>query len=294
MAGETLLTEGEIAKLMPERPAQGHKGMFGRLLCVVGSRRMPGAAMLAVNAALRCGVGTLCVASQEDVCRLAVSRTPEAMTLPLQTDGEGFLTAEAAAEILCYAESCTAVLVGCGLGQSEGARNLVRMLVPRLSCPMVLDADGLNAVADRMEVLKNRRAPAILTPHPGEMGRLLHIPTEQVQSDRLGAARKLLSMLDEGDVVVLKGPGTVIVSGERANICYNGNSGMSKGGSGDVLAGMTASFLAQHIPAPAAARIGVFLHGLAGDRAAERLSRRGMLPSDLIEEIPGLLKEYET
>lgn len=282
----------EIRTMLPERPNQSHKGMFGKLLGVAGSRNMPGAAILASQAALRCGVGLYCLASDIDVCRLLVAQSPEAIMLPLPTDYDGKLTQQAVPTILDYAKSASCVLIGCGLGQSEALRQMVSSLIPQLNCPVILDADGLNAIASGIDILQKAKAPVVLTPHPGEMARLLHCTSADVQKDRLAAAKRLATRFPN-TVVVLKGAGTIIATKEHAYINTTGNSGMSKGGSGDVLAGIIASLTAQNMKPEDAAVVGVYLHGLAGDCAAAEFSKRAMLPSDLIRQLPLLFGEYE-
>ena len=286
------ISNTDIPELLPPRPSQGHKGMFGRLMCVSGSRNMPGAAILASKAALRCGVGLFCLASDIDVCRLLIAQAPEATMLPLPTDYDGKLTQQAVPAILDYAKQATCVLIGCGLGQSEALRQAVTSLIPLLECPIILDADGLNAIAPSIDILHKAKSTVVLTPHPGEMARLLHCSVEEVQKDRMTAAKRLATRFPN-TVVVLKGAGTIVATADHAHINTTGNSGMSKGGSGDILAGMIASLTAQHISPENAAIAGVYLHGLAGDCAAAENSRRAMLPSDMISQLPMLFAEYE-
>ncbi len=286
------ITADFVHENLPHRPANAHKGMFGRLLCVAGSRNMPGAAILASKAALRCGVGLYCLASDADVCRLLVAQAPEAMIQPLKADAEGILTPESVPLILERAKASNCVLIGCGLGQSDALRRTVNALITGLECPMILDADGLNAIASGIDILQKAKAKVVLTPHPGEMSRLLHCSVEEVQKDRLKAARRFAARFPN-TVVVLKGAGTVVATAEHAAINTTGNSGMSKGGSGDVLAGMIASFIAQDIEPETAAKIGVYLHGLAGDCAAAEFTRRAMLPSDLINQLPLVFGDYD-
>ena len=289
----TRISANTIHAAMPTRPAHSHKGMFGRLLSIAGSRTMPGAAILASQAALRCGVGTYCLGSDIDTCRMLIQQTPEAMMLPLPTDSDGILTQKAAAPILEYAKNCSAVMIGCGLGKSESLRQLISELITSLSCPIILDADGLNAIASGIDILQKAKAPIILTPHPGEMSRLLHISTANIEKDRIAAAKRLATRFPK-TVVVLKGAGTIVATAERAAVNTTGNSGMSKGGSGDVLAGMIGSFAAQGVAPEDAARIGVYLHGFAGDCAAAEFTRRAMLPSDLIRQLPLVFSEYDS
>lgn len=284
--------EDDTVRQLPARPFNAHKGMFGRLLCIAGSRNMPGAAILASQAALRCGVGLYCLASDADVCRMLVTQTPEAMILPLETGYDGKLTPQSVPAILDDARNATCVLIGCGLGQSEPLRQVVTSLLTQLDCPIILDADGLNAIASGIDILHRAKARVVLTPHPGEMARLLHCRTEDVQKDRLGAAKRLAAKFPN-TVVVLKGAGTVIATAEQAFINTTGNPGMAKGGSGDVLSGIIASLTAQGIDPLLAAQTGVYIHGLAGDCAAAEFSRRAMLPSDLIHQLPLILGQYE-
>ena len=281
-----------VRGLLPSRPQNGHKGMFGKLLCVTGSRRMPGAAILAARAALRCGVGLCCLASDPETCRMLVVQSPEATIQPLTTDQNGMLTQKCIPEILEAAKNASCVLIGCGLGQSDEVRSVVRTLITELDCPIILDADGLNAIVSGIDILRRAKSTVVLTPHPAEMARLLHCTTEDVQKDRVTAAKRLASRFTN-TVVVLKGAGTIVALSDHASINTNGNSGMSKGGSGDVLAGIIASLTAQHIPPEHAAQIGVYLHGLAGDCAAAEFSRRAMLPSDMIRQLPMLFGEFE-
>lgn len=285
--------DGEsVRAMLPARPQNGHKGMFGKLLCVTGSRNMPGAALLSTYAALRCGVGLCTLASDPEVCRMLMMHAPEATLQPLTTDANGMLTQQAIPEILRAAKSASCVLIGCGLGQSDEVRNVVRTLIQQLDCPIILDADGLNAIVSGIDILRRAKSTVILTPHPGEMARLLHCTAEDIQKDRVTAAKRLASRFTN-TVVVLKGAGTIVACSDHASINTNGNSGMSKGGSGDVLAGMIGGLAAQQIEPEYAAKISVYLHGLAGDCAAAEYSRRAMLPSDMIRQLPMLFGEFE-
>ena len=281
-----------VKDALPKRPLSAHKGMFGRLLIVGGCRNMPGAVMLAAQAAIRGGVGTCCIASDIDVCRMVVSQTPECMMLPVPTDSKGMLTVQAVHPILEYAKTCSAVLIGPGLGQSGDLRQVVAALIEGLDCPIILDADGLNLIANSIDILQKAKHTVIVTPHPAEMGRLLHCSVTEVQLDRIATAKKLADRC-KNTVVVLKGAGTVVATAEHASINMTGNSGMSKGGSGDVLAGLIGSFTAQKIDPEKAAQCGVYLHGLAGDCAAAEFSRRAMLPSDIIRQLPLVFGDYD-
>lgn len=286
-----MLAERDIKLYVPQRPAHAHKGLFGRLLCVTGSSQMPGAGILCATAALRCGVGTLCMASVPEACHLLVANSPEAMVLPLTPDEDGFLTEAALPKLLNYAKRCSAVVIGCGLGQTDSVKALVMGLIEQLECPIILDADGLNVIADSIDILQKAKSSVILTPHPGEMSRLLKAPIDEVRKNRLDSARTLAQRYNI--TVVHKDASTVIATKDHAFINTTGNSGMSKGGSGDVLAGMIGSFAAQGLEPEKAACAAVFLHGLAGDVTAKALSKRAMLPKDLIRQLPKIFAQIE-
>lgn len=286
-----MLAERDIKKYLPTRSNDAHKGDFGRLLCVAGSSMMPGAAILCATAALRCGVGTLCLASVPEACHLLIAGSPEAMALPLTPDEDGFLTEAALPKILKYAESCSAVVIGCGLGRTDSVKALVKGLIEQLECPIILDADGLNAIADCIDILQKAKSSVVLTPHSGELSRLLNAPLEDVKINRLDSARAIAQRFDM--TVVHKGAGTVVATKNHAYINTTGNSGMSKGGSGDVLAGMLGSFVAQGIAPEQAACAAVFLHGLAGDVTAKALSKRAMLPHDMIRQYAKIFSQLE-
>lgn len=290
---ERLISKIELSQMqtiLPERPPAAHKGTFGRLINISGSRRMPGACALSTLAALRCGVGLCTVASAESVTDSLTANLYEPTYLPLRENDKGEIAFSNAKDILAACEKATAVILGCGLGVSEDSRKLVEFLLENLTCPIILDADGINCVAPRIDIIKNARASIVITPHPGEMARLLSVSVEEILKDRLGYATRLSTEL--GITVVAKGAPTVI-AGENGFCFINstGNSGLSRGGSGDVLSGMIGSFAAQGIPLTDAAVAGVFLHGLAADQVAEKLSMQGMLPSDVIAHLPLLFKQ---
>ncbi len=282
-----------ICKLFPKRKQDAHKGNFGRLLCITGSERMPGAACMASQAALRCGVGLMTTATAERNVSLLAAQCWESMYLPLHTDANGFITWHENKHILLdAAEKADAILIGCGLGVTEGTVQLVENILKNTNALMILDADGLNIVSRRIDIIQKRETPVILTPHPGEMARLLNRDTKHVQSHRKEALHQLCRQLPNA-VVVLKGHHTLIGYREQYWINRTGNPGMSTGGSGDVLAGMIASFAAQGLTPADSAWAGVYLHGMAGDFAAQRMSEASMLPRDLIACIPEVFLKIE-
>lgn len=284
-----LLTEADVRNRLPARPADGHKGTFGHLLSVCGSKGMAGAAAFAAEGAYRCGTGLVTAAMPESIYPVVSACVPEAVCALLPSEEEPF---DRVAEVL---RSClpraTAVLVGCGLGQSVRAAETLQYLMAQTAVPLVVDADGLNLLA-RHKDIGEIKVPFCLTPHPAEAARLLGCTTAQVEADRVSAVTALATQFSA--VAVLKGHETLIAA-EGLPVLKNttGNDALAKGGSGDVLAGIIGGLAAQGMPLYEAAACGVFLHGRAGERAAERLSRRGTLPRDVLTELATLLSEYE-
>lgn len=266
-----------------------HKGTNGTLLSICGSYGMAGAAAMSGMAALRCGVGILRVALPESVYPIAASQLTEAVFMPLQQSKRGLISvSEFDALQMEIMNNCTAVLLGCGLGQGDDIAELVSALISVTTKPMVLDADGINAIAADPSILRTAMAPVIITPHPGEMSRLTGKTTAQVQKSRYRTARDFAS--EYGVTVVLKGANTIIALPD-GNVYVNltGNNGMAKGGSGDILAGMMASFLSQGMNYDEAAVNAVYYHGVLGDKCLEEHSPRTMLPRDMLEKISSIM-----
>lgn len=274
------------------RPADSHKGTFGHVLAVCGSYGMAGAAVLAVRGALRAGAGLITAAVPRSIYPIVTAAQPEAVCLPLVEDKDGRLALAARSPLREALKKASALLIGCGWGQSEDLSHLLADLLEHAACPVILDADGINNLLPHIDRLKARTAPTVLTPHPGEMARLCHISVAEVEKDRAGIARRFAA--EYGVIVVLKGHRTVMASPEH-DLLVNptGNPGMATGGSGDVLAGIIASFAAQGMNPLDAAMCGAYLHGRAGDHAADRLSQHAMLPSDLLDELGPLLLMLE-
>ncbi len=277
-----------LPQLAP-RPADAHKGTFGTVLVVGGSRGMTGAPALAGMAALRGGAGLVRVAVP-DVCLDTVAgHEPCYTTVPLPCDPAGRLTPAAAEPILEQAGAASVVALGPGLGRSEDLCRLVGKLYREVSQPMVVDADGLNALAEQPEVQAQPGGPRILTPHPGEFARWTgrRASGEHRTADALKLAARC------GAVVVLKGHGTLVTDGSRFAVNSTGNPGMATGGTGDVLTGLIAALWCQNLAAYDAARLGVFLHGLAGDLAAEELGQVPLVARDLLDFLPDAFELHE-
>lgn len=275
----------DFSKLLRERQPDSHKGDFGRLLIIAGSEKMRGACVLAAESALRCGVGMVCTASTESAVNAVSARTPESLLLPLEYDFDGFMLYDSNMPLLeSELKKADAVLIGCGMGVTTDTKAIVTKIIETTDCPLIIDADGLNCIASDINILQKKKTDIILTPHPMEMSRLTSLSVAEVQSDRIANA---LDFAEKYDVtVVLKGAGTVTAKKGGCIINTTGNSGMSKGGSGDVLAGIIASLTAQGYDSVTASALGVYIHGLSGDIAAEKLGAETMLPSDLIKFLP--------
>ena len=278
-----------VKRAVPNRPDNANKGTMGTLLSVCGSFGMAGAAILAGKSALRCGVGLEKLAIPKSIYPIAAGSILESVFLPLSETSDGKISRTNIPSLLLEAKKSTAVLLGCGLSVCDDTKALVKSFVENCTAPMVLDADALNCIADNPEILKKRKSDIIITPHPGEMGRLCGITAKEVNADRVNVALRFAEKY--GVITVLKGSGTIIASPNgQALLNTTGNSGMATGGSGDVLAGMTAGLLAQGKSAFDCAAAAVYLHGLAGDFAAEKLGKISMLPSDIIDYIAQAFK----
>lgn len=279
-----------VKKVIPSKKPDSHKGNYGRLLTVCGSECMPGACIMAVESALKSGVGIVQAAVPRRLMPVIAARHPEVMLCSLETDSDGFITSSNIDKILDLSKNATAVLIGCGLGVTDETEKLVKQLIYKLKTKIILDADGINCIAGSIDIIKQSLSDIIVTPHPAEMGRLCLKSTAQVQSDRQGTALELAQKY-ENLTVVLKGAGTIIAKADKVFVNQTGNAGMAKGGSGDVLAGITASLAAQGIDTVYAAMAAVFIHGLAGDKAAEKFSMQGMTATDIIKNLPDVFKE---
>jgi ADP-dependent NAD(P)H-hydrate dehydratase len=276
----------ETVPTLPPRPRDSNKGRFGSVLVVAGSRGMAGAAALCGAAALRSGAGLVRIATPAEVQSTVASFEPSYMTYPLPCDENGLIQLTTAQPFLeRLVKTASVIAVGPGLGQSDDIRQLVRFLISAAGKPLVIDADGLNALAGQTDLLSGLSHPVIVTPHPGEFARLIGAQIAEVQSDRIGRATRMAA-LSESLVVVLKGAGTVVTDGARYYINTTGNPGMATGGTGDVLTGVIAALLAQNLTPFEAAQIGVFIHGLAGDIARDQNGEIGMIAGDLIDALP--------
>ncbi len=289
MAQAMVLEAVQIRQLLPVRPRFSHKGDFGRVLLVCGSVGFTGAAALAARAALRTGAGLITVATPRQVWPIVAAKLDEPMVMPMAEDKAGRLSLQAVpalAQLLAKADAC---LIGPGLGRSEELDALVAALVGEARCPVVLDADGINAMAGHIDRLREAACPLILTPHDGEFLRLSPSAALPPADFDTRADRAMMLARQLGAVVLLKGYRTAITDGKRLYRNETGNPGMATGGSGDVLAGMLVSLLGQGLAPLEAAAAAAWLHGAAGDRCAAERGEYGMTPSDLIDAASRLL-----
>ena len=280
----------EVGNLFPERDPCAHKGTFGHLLSICGSRTMPGAAVLAAKAALRSGVGLVTCAFPDCLYQTMTAKLTENLFMPLEGNADGTLSASCVETLVSSLDKYDAILIGCGLGVNEDTEAVLRAVLENAKVPVVVDADALNIISANKQLLENVPAPVILTPHPGEMSRLTGVQAKLIQADRVACAGQFAK--EYGVYVVLKGSNTVVASpdSDRVYVNASGNNGLSKGGSGDVLAGMIAGLLGQGIKPLKAAACAAWLHGAAGDLCAAELGQYAMLPTDMLSVLPRLLK----
>lgn len=277
------LTHEDVRNCLPDRDPWGHKGDFGKLLLLCGSRGFTGAAYLAAMGALRSGAGLVYLGVPESIYAIEAVKLNEPVVFPLP-DQDGMLSHHAIPEILDRLPDMDAVLIGPGMGRSEGTFAVTKAVLEHASCPVVVDADGINVLATHKDILRGRTAPTILTPHDGEFRRLGGVVSEERMASAASLAREL------GVIVLLKGHRTCVTDGKTHYLNTTGNPGMAVGGSGDVLAGIITALLGQGIAPLEAAACGAWLHGAAGDICAAEIGQYGMLPTDMLNTLPRLLK----
>lgn len=277
------LNHEKVLNTLSDRDENAHKGNFGKILLLCGSRGYTGAAALSAMGALRSGAGLVFLGVPESIYAIEAVKLTEAIVFPLP-DCDGKLSVEAIPEIMERLPKMDAVLIGPGLGQSEGTFEVVKTLLENFDGPVIVDADGINVLPAHKDILRGRQAPTILTPHDGEFARLGGV----IGNDRSAAAEAMAKEL--GCIMLLKGHRTVITDGHATYINCTGNPGMAVGGSGDVLSGIIVSLLGQGLAPLEAAACAAWLHGAAGDICADEIGQYGMLPSDMINVLPRLLK----
>ncbi|MFT3879414.1 MAG: NAD(P)H-hydrate dehydratase [Gemmatales bacterium] len=277
---------------LPNRAKDSHKGTFGKVLIIAGSVGMSGAAVLAGLGALRGGTGLVQIACPHAIQPIVAAGNPCYLTNGLTHDSSGQLTTSSLETLTSLLPTVKAVAFGPGMGRSPDVVQALHHLITQYEGPIIIDADGLHAYQQlhQQGMIPDRKVPLTCTPHPGEFAHLTGLTTALVQADRKQQAVRFV--MEHKVLLVLKGQGTLVTDGQRMYVNNTGNSGMAKGGSGDVLTGLIASLAAQGMPPLEAAQAGVYLHGLAGDLAAASLSEQAMLPTDLVEALPAAFRKY--
>jgi ADP-dependent NAD(P)H-hydrate dehydratase len=289
MSTPSLLVVTDVPRLTP-RPLDSNKGSYGRVLVVAGSRGMSGAAVLCASAALRGGAGLVRLAVPEGILPIVAAANPCYTTAPLPQDAHGRLSSAALNDLIDLVRRNSVAAIGPGLGQSNDLGDMLATLLEQTTTPLVLDADALNVLVGRLGALRKHQGPIVLTPHPGEFARLLSCDIPTVQAHRQEMAAEFART--HGVVVVLKGYGTVVTDGHRVYVNTTGNPGMATGGTGDVLGGLIAALIGQKLESFAAAQLGVYLHGRAGDLAREQTGEVSLIASDLLDYLPRAFQRH--
>lgn len=285
------ITKNEVKALFPKRAKNSHKGSFGHQLNICGSYLMSGAAVICASAALKTGVGLLKCAFPKSIYPVMTAHLTQPIFKPLCENEEKTISIGSINDIFNELKWADCVAVGCGLGNNDDTQVIVGQVIKTSEVPVILDADGINAIVPFIDIIKDKRAPLIITPHPAEMARLIGEDTAYVQAHRLDVAK---AFAKENDcIVVLKGANTIITDGRRVAVNTTGNAGMAMGGTGDMLTGMIASFSAQGFEPFDAAYAAVYIHGLCGDITAAELSKRGMTVDDMLSLLGALMSEFE-
>lgn len=287
-----LVEEDMLSRLAETRPGNAHKGNFGHLLVLAGSTGFTGAGVMAARGAARMGAGLVTLGCPRGITAGVEARLLDAMTLPLPQTAAGSFSRTAATKAIAALKGKTALAIGPGISTADATRHFAHAVLTRARVPAVVDADALNCLAGRLTALRKREAPTILTPHPGEMARLMRCTSASVQKDRIGSATSFAKR--HGVIVLLKGARSVTAAPDgRVFINPTGNPGLAAGGSGDVLTGMIAGLLAQGEDPVQSTVVAAFIHGLAADRVGRRIGWRAMVPGDVLEELPAVLGEIE-
>lgn len=285
------VTTDYVRANLPHRPDDANKGTMGTLLNISGSNGMAGACILSSLSALRSGVGLLKVALPQSIYSIVASVVFESVFVPVKDSNSGTVDNNSLDYLLDISKSSDAVLLGCGLKMADETVEFVKDFVTACTKPLLIDADGINALSMNIDILKHTKTDIVLTPHPKEMSRLCGLSVDYIQANRVAVAESFAK--EHRVTVVLKGKDTVVSDGESTFVNPTGNSGMAKGGSGDVLSGIISSFMAQGVPSLESAVVGAYVHGLSGDLAAESLSKTSMLPRDIVEFLPQAFLKLE-
>ena len=285
------ITKAYVKSKFSKRAVNSNKGSFGKQLNICGSYSMPGASVICAKAALKTGVGLLKCAFPKSIYGVMTSHLIQPLFAPMSENEDKTFSMGGLTRMLEELKWANSVALGCGLGNNDDTQVICNQIIRESEAPVVLDADGINSILLNIDVLREANAPLVLTPHPGEMARLINEDVAYVQSNRIDVARAFAN--EYGCVLVLKGANTVVTDGQSVFVNTTGNAGMAMGGTGDMLTGMIASFIAQGIDPLDAAVCAVYIHGLCGDITAKEISQRGMTIEDMIELLGSLMIEFE-
>lgn len=288
-----IINRRKVIKLVKKRSPNSHKGSFGRLVCVVGSDRFMGAAQISTLAALRSGVGLLEVVTTENAAIALSTAIKEATLLPIESGDDGFIVSSELAlhKIEESIKKADGVLIGCGLGNTPNTLKILEKIIETANCPIIIDADGINALSNSIELLRKAKTDVILTPHPAELARLVNADISEVLANRYYFSKRISD--EYGVTVVAKSASTLIISKDSDYLSVFGNDGLAKGGSGDLLAGLISSFAAQGYSASEASMLGVAILGLSCESVSKKLSRTSMLASDILDCLPLVFRKIE-
>jgi NAD(P)H-hydrate epimerase len=275
---------------LPERPPEFHKGKAGRVLVIAGSAGMTGAGAMASRACLRAGAGVVLWAIPKSLNGICETLTMEIMTLPIPDTPSGAPAMDAREILVEAARETDCVILGPGLPVAGDTGELMRLLIPEIFPPLIIDGGAFSAIGSDVMIIRKRQSPTIITPHPGEMGRITGKTSDQIQAKRRDFATKYAKL--SGAVVALKGHDTLVTNGAEVYVNQSGNPGMATAGSGDVLCGVIAALAGQGMAPLEAAKLGVFLHGLAGDLGVAEKGMHGLIASDMIENLPAAFQAY--
>lgn len=285
------ITKTEVKSYFKSLSVNSHKGTMGHLLNICGSYLMPGAAVISAKAALKCGVGLLKCVFPKSIYGVLTGHLCQCIFKPVCENESKTLSMGSVNDIVQELEWADSVVIGCGIGNNDDTQVIAGQVIKTSEVPIVLDADGINSILPFINIIKDKKAPVILTPHPGEMARLAGKSVNEVQADRIGTAKAFAKEYDV--IVVLKGANTIVTNGKAVFVNTTGNPGMAMGAAGDMLSGMIGAFAAQGIEPFDAARAGVYIHGLCGDITAKELSMRGMTVEDMLSLLGALMSEFE-
>ncbi len=287
------VSKDEIKSFLVKRELEAHKGDFGTVLVIGGSYEMPNAIYFASQAAVNSGAGLVKVLFPAVAYNAIAPKTYEQILVPVESNKSGRISQNSIKRIEKELKKCSCVLIGCGMGNDEDTKTLTEYVIENSAVPIILDADGINCIKDNIDIVDNAKVPIILTPHPKEMSRITGLDVDEIQEDRLNIVKNFTRL--HKCILVLKGASTLVGSNEFDDVYVNlsGNPGMATGGSGDVLAGIIASFVAQGVNPFKSAIAGVNIHGVTGDAVSEKYSMMGNTPTLMLNDLPTTLKNFE-